>query len=208
MGRANMLSLPAEILLEIGHILLRPPYIIIYDYSDLRRWHGDQQALAALVRTSKMLHEVLTPLLYQYPRTAYLPRLGSTLIQRPDLAALVKRVSIRSVDKLRPVRGDGDAKKWYITPEDADVLNAAADQAFPGSHLVRFEKMSVGVNPGYFSDEWVLSKGPTQLLRAVLLAQCRNLEACAFDVVEDDPLSLSTGFLENIAPQLHEMSFH
>lgn len=202
-----MLSLPAEIILEIGHVLLTQPHYI-YEGRGPWKWHKHQQVLAALVQTSKMLHEVFTPLLYEFPITQHLPRLASTLIQRPALAALVKQVTVRLVEKLPPVRGDGDAKKWYITPKDAEVLNAGADDAFPGCHLVRFEKISIGVNRGYSDDEGVLSKGAAQLLRAVLLAQCRNLEACAFEVEKGDPFTFSPAFMNNIVPQLHEMAFH
>lgn len=119
----GMEDLPDELLLEIfGHFSIRNRYDI-----NLKTWEGAQKinsrvvALYKLSLVSRKLHRIVNPLLYSVLTRGGMAdhrrRFLRTVIQRPDLGALVEEVRFSYFDWDAGVKG--------IPSEDADLREAA-----------------------------------------------------------------------------------
>lgn len=198
----NLINLPLEILLQIGgHVLSSHP-----SYTGLRIWYRYQESLASLVLTCKTLNATLTPLLYRYPVTTGLPRLARTLIERPDLAALVKNAQLRLYPGLPAVRGENGTKVWYITPGDAACLNLQARKSFKARQVEpietkTFSKMNTR-DRGYYP-----SHESRMLIRRLILDQCTNIERLDMELGIKDDVLFPTALKLSKQSHVEEMAF-
>ncbi|CEJ94789.1 hypothetical protein VHEMI10301 [[Torrubiella] hemipterigena] len=191
----NLIHLPLEILLQIGgHVLSNNP-----SHTGLSIWHRYQGSLASLVLTCKTLNVTFTPLMYRYPVTTALPRLARTLIERPDLAALVKNAQLRLYPGLPAVRGEDGTKSWCITPEDAACLNLQARKSFEAGQVEPIESKTFSKKKtwdrGYYP-----SHESRMLIRRLLLDQCTNVERLDIELDIKDEVLFPT------APKLSKQS--
>lgn len=195
----SLVHLPAELLLKVAKYVAAPKRDMS-EYSEHNDRGRDYRSLSRLVRTCRQLFAIAQPVLYHsVGGPGGCGRLIRTLIQRPDLAAMVKDLYIGDDwgldNNFRPVirdedhdgeDGDGeDGEQWLLSPDDAALFTKVVEKYQLVSLEESFGDDEAGegeatpavlpsVPSGGVDDDE--SKSLTGILATIAILQCLNVE--------------------------------